>query len=270
VAQPGLRALDLTDTAATAHLIAEISPDWVFCPAGLTHVDYCEEHPEEARRVNRDAPAAAAAEAARAGAGFAYYSTEYVFDGKSGPYAEDAPTCPLSHYGRSKREGEEAVRAANPRTLVLRTTVVYGPEPQGKNFVYQLLRRARQRERMTIPVDQVSSPTYNADLAAASIELAARGLTGLYHIAGSAILDRYAFARIVCEVFELDASLLQPVTTAALRQRAARPLCAGLRIDRARGVLATPLRPPAEGLTAMKRALAATTSVDTLSSRPVA
>ena len=255
VATPGLSFLDIADHAATARAVKEASADWIFCPAALTHVDYCEEHPDEALRVNRDAAATAARAAASAGAGFVFYSTEYVFDGTAGPYAEDDPVNPLSHYGRSKLEGERAVTAANPRSLVLRTTVVYGPEPQGKNFVYQLLRRGRAGERMTIPVDQVSSPTYNVDLAAASVELVERGLTGVYHVAGSAVLDRFAFARLACDVFGLDPALLEPVTTASLRQRAARPLQAGLRVDRARAALDAPLRPPAEGLRAMRASL---------------
>ena len=254
---PGTRPLDVADGAATGRLIAALAPDWVFCPAGLTHVDYCEDHPEDAFRANRDAPAAAARAAAGPGAGFVYYSTEYVFDGATGPYGEDDRPNPLSVYGRSKLEGEQAVGAANPRVLVLRTTVVYGPEPQGKNFVYQLLRRLRAGQRTTVPADQRSSPTYNQDLAAATVELAERGLTGVWHLAGPALLDRHAFALVACEVFGHDPALVIPVTTAALGQRAPRPLNAGLRIDRARSRLASPLRGPREGLEAMRAAVEA-------------
>ncbi|MBI4592576.1 MAG: SDR family oxidoreductase, partial [Candidatus Rokubacteria bacterium] len=184
VPQAGTRFLDIADAAATERLIDEVTPDWVFCPAALTRVDYCEDHPEEAFLLNRDAPAVAARAAARRGAGFVFYSSEYVFDGTAGPYGEDDPVNPLSVYGRSKLEGERRVLAENPRALVVRTTVAYGPEPQGKNFVYQLQRRARAGERMTVPADQRSSPTYNADLAAASVELAERGLCGVFHVAG--------------------------------------------------------------------------------------
>jgi dTDP-4-dehydrorhamnose reductase len=255
VPQPGTRPLDLADVAAAERLVAEVAPDWVFCPAGLTHVDYCEDHADEAFGLNRDAPAAVARAAARRGAGFVYFSSEYVFDGTAGPYGEDDPPNPLSVYGRSKLEGERAAVAGNLRTLVVRTTVVYGPEPQGKNFVYQLLRRARAGERMTVPVDQRSSPTCNADLAAAVVELAERGERGVLHVAGPDVLDRHAFARLACEVFGLDPGFLVPVTTAELRQRAARPLNAGLRIDRVRARVTVPLRPPREGLAAMRRAL---------------
>jgi dTDP-4-dehydrorhamnose reductase len=255
VPQPGTRLLDLTDLAATERLIAEVEPDWVVCPAGLTHVDRCEDHPDEAMAVNRDAPAAAARAAAKRGAGFVYFSTEYVFDGTAGPYAEDDPINPLSVYGRSKLEGERRAAAENPRTVVIRTTVVYGPEPQGKNFVYQMLRRARDGEPIRAPRDQISSPTYNVDLAAATVELIERDFHGVLHVAGPAVLDRYAFAQEVCAVFGLDQGLVEPVATSALGQRARRPLRAGLAIDRARGLLRTPLRSPREALSDMRRAL---------------
>jgi dTDP-4-dehydrorhamnose reductase len=257
VPQPGTRLLDLTDGDATGRLIAALGPDWVFCPAGLTLVDYCEDHAAEAFRANRDAPAVAAQAAAASGAGFVYYSTEYVFDGATGPYGEDERPNPLSVYGQSKLEGERAVRDVNPRAVVVRTTVVYGPEPQGKNFVYQLLRRVRAGERVTVPADQRSSPTYNQDLAAATVELVEGGLTGVWHLAGPLRLDRHAFAVAACQVFGLDPALIVAVTTAALGQRAPRPLDAGLRIDRARSRLTTPLRGPREGLEAMREALGA-------------
>jgi dTDP-4-dehydrorhamnose reductase len=252
---PGSRPLDLVDAAAVEAILDEVAPDWVFCPAGLTHVDHCEDHAAEAFTANRDASAAAAGAAARRGAGFVYYSTEYVFDGRDGPYGEEDPLRPLSVYGRSKGEGEAAVRAANPRAVVVRTTVAYGPEPQGKNFVCQVLRRGRAGEPIRVPQDQWSSPTYNVDLAAASVELAERDLPGLLHVVGPEVLDRAAFARLVLEVFALDPGLLRPVATAELGQRAARPLRAGLRIDRARALLRTPLRSPLAGLRAMREAL---------------
>jgi dTDP-4-dehydrorhamnose reductase len=253
--QPGTRALDLTDTSATERMIAETEPDWVVCPAGLTHVDYCEDHPDEAMAINRDAPAAAARAAAKRGAGFVYFSTEYVFDGLAGPYAEDDRVDPLSVYGLSKLEGERRVAEENPRALVIRTTVVYGPEPQGKNFVYQVLRRVRAGEAMRVPADQRSSPTYNVDLAAATVELIERDHQGVIHVAGPTVLDRHAFALEVCAAFGLDAGRVAAVETASLGQRARRPLRAGLVVDRARRLLRTPLRTPREALAEMRRTL---------------
>lgn len=254
------RRLDILDLDATGRLIAEAGAAWVFFPAGVTHVDWCEDHRAEAMAANRDAPAAAAREARRHGAGFVYFSTEYVFDGKRGPYGESDPTNPLSVYGVSKLEGERAVLAATSRALVVRTTVVYGPEPRGKNFVCQLLRRAETGERMRVPVDQRSSPTYNQDLAAAVVALAERGHAGVVHVAGPEVLDRHAFALLVCETFGLDPGFIEPVATADLGQRAPRPLDAGLRIDLVRRLVPARLRGPREGLAAMRDALR---SVDT-------
>jgi dTDP-4-dehydrorhamnose reductase len=253
----GASRLDITEGAAVEDVIAAARPDWIFCPAGLTHVDYCEEHPDEAFAVNRDGPLHAARVGQRLGAGFVYFSTEYIFDGAAGPYAEDDPARPLSRYGLSKLEGERAILAEVPRSLVLRTAVVYGPERQQKNFVYQLIRNCRSGQGMRIPVDQVSSPTFNVDLAAATAELCEGGLTGVYHVAGDGVLDRFDFARLACEVFELDPSNLSPVPTAALGQKAARPLRGGLVIAKARAALRTLLRSPEEGLRAMRAALEA-------------
>ena len=93
-AYPGLVRLDLADGASLVRLLGDLRPDWVLCPAALSHVDYCEEHPDEAFAVNVHAPFAAAKTAARAGAGFVYYSSDYVFDGVGGPFVEEHPLRP--------------------------------------------------------------------------------------------------------------------------------------------------------------------------------
>ena len=252
---PGLVPLDVTDPAAVERAVAAARPDWILCAGALTAVDYCEEHPEDARAINRDGALAAARAGQRLGAGFVFFSTEYVFDGAAGPYAEEAPARPLSQYGQSKWEGERAVLGEVARALVVRTTVVYGPDRQEKNFVYQLLRACRSEQAMRIPSDQVSSPTYNVDLAAAVVECCERELRGVYHLAGDGVLDRFAFARLACEIFELDPGRLTSVPTAALGQKAPRPLRGGLRIAKARAALRTPLRSPEAGLRAMRAAL---------------
>jgi dTDP-4-dehydrorhamnose reductase len=254
---PGLIRLDFADARAVERVIAEARPDWVLCPAALSHVDYCEEHPDEAFAANLHAPLAAAQAAARAGAGFVYYSSDYVFDGSAGPYAEEAPPRPLGVYGRSKADGEQAILGALERALVLRTSVVYGPERQEKNFAYQLIRACRSGQPFRPAVDQHASPSYNEDVAAATVECCERELRGIWHLAGADTLDRMAFARLVCRVFDLDGSSLTPATTAELKQKAARPLDGGLRIAKARAQLATRLRGAEDGLRAMRTALAA-------------
>ena len=254
-ATPGLDPLDLADHAAVARAVAAARPDWVFCPAGLSFVDYCEDHVGEALAANRDGPAAAARAAETAGAGFVFYSSDYVFDGAAGPFGEEDTPRPQSVYGRSKHEGEQAVMTACRRAVVIRTSVVYGPERQEKNFVYQLIRACREGRGFRLAVDQRVSPSYNPDVAAASVEMCERGLAGLWHIAGPEVLDRYAFALLVCKEFGLDASRLTAITTAALAQKASRPLDGGLKVAKAQAVLKASLRSPAEGLHAMREFL---------------
>jgi dTDP-4-dehydrorhamnose reductase len=253
--QPDTRALDLADAAAVERCVAECAPDWVVCPAALTAVDHCESHPDQAMAANRDGPAAAARAAAKRGAGFVYFSSEYVFDGLAGPYREEDPVNPQSVYARSKLEGEQRAVEENPRTIVIRTTVVYGPERQGKNTVYQILGRARRGEPIRVPKDQRTSPTYNVDLAEATVELIERDFRGTLNVAGPVVMDRHAFALEVCRVFGLDARLVEGVTTSSLGQPARRPLNAGLVVDRARALVRTPLRAPREALEDMRRAL---------------
>ena len=254
---PGLVPLDFTDAAAADRVIAETRPDWVICPAALSHVDYCEEHADEAYAANLHAPLGAAKAATKAGAGFVYYSSDYVFDGVGGPYTEEASPRPLGVYGLSKWQGEQAVLTTLERALVIRTSVVYGPERQEKNFVYQLIRACRGRQPFRPAVDQRASPSYNEDVATATVECCERELRGTWHLAGADTLDRMAFAQLVCRVFDLDGSNLTPATTAQLKQKAARPLDGGLRIDKAHAKLRTPLRGAEAGLRAMREALAA-------------
>jgi dTDP-4-dehydrorhamnose reductase len=249
--------LDLGDLGSIEREILSRAPGAVFLPSGFTWVDGCEDDPLKVRLINALAPEAAAKAAARLNIPLVFYSTDYVFGAEGGPYDELRAPSPLGVYGVSKLEGELRVQEAWPGSLVLRTNVVYGPEPQGKNFVYQLLKSLKQGKAMSCPVDQISSPTYNTDLARASIDLVEKGLNGLWNVAGPELMDRYSFARLAARIFELDASLLKPVRTSELQQRAARPLGAGLSIGKLKLALGwTPLSPEA-GLTRMQEALEA-------------
>jgi dTDP-4-dehydrorhamnose reductase len=250
---PGGLSADLEELAArpsrAEELVARAAPGAVVVAAGMTWVDGCERQPALADAVNRDGPAALARAAATAGARTVYLSTEYVFDGRDGPYDEDRPITPLSAYGRSKAEGEGAVREADPDALVVRTTVVYGPEAHGRNFAYQLAARLGRGEAMPVPADQVSSPTYNPDLAAALVGLLDAGTRGVVNVAGPEVMDRVAFARRLATAMGLDAGLVVPRTTAELGQEAPRPLDAGLEVGRLRRLLpGLVLRAPEEAV----------------------
>lgn len=254
-ALPHLVALNTVNLMAVDQLLDRLWPDWVFYPAGLSWVDLCERESDRCFFENVHLPTAVAVRAARHGAGFVYFSSEYVFDGAAGPYDETATSRPINVYGRSKLVAEQELLNVNTEVILVRTTVVYGPEFQQKNFVYQLISKLHRHESILVPNDQVSTPTYNFDLAAASVECAARRVTGTINLVGPDRLDRCAFALVACRIFGLDERLVVPRPTAELGQLAPRPLNAGLINDRARRVLSSRLRGVEDGLRAMQMAL---------------
>ena len=229
--RPGWTAVDLATVseAEADELVRRFEIATIYCIGGMTHVDGCETTPELARRVNCEGPAILAGVAAKRGARFVYFSTDYVFNGRNGPYAEDAPADPICAYGRSKWQGELAVRDAHPVALVIRTTTVYGPDPNGRNFLYSLRKGLAGTKPFRVPADQVATPTYSVDLAAAVVALTESGAQGVFHVAGPDVVSRLEFARRAAAVMGLDAANLSGASTAELAQIAARPLRAGLR-----------------------------------------
>ena len=235
----GLLHLDLLDEAAIRTTIDQVRPSLCVVSGALTNVERCEGEPELAMALNARAPAIAAAACHAVGGRTIFLSTEYVFDGKAGPYGEDDPVSPISVYGRTKLEGERGVRVANPLALVVRTTVVFSFSPGDKNFVMQLIERLGSGATMRVPVDQVSSPTW-APFLGETIAALAAGVTGVIHVAGGEVMDRVAFAVRAAGALGLDPRLIEPIRTSELGQRARRPLDAGLRVARLASLGITP------------------------------
>jgi dTDP-4-dehydrorhamnose reductase len=228
-------ALDLATIASKAdaeRALGDHALDAIYCIAGMTNVEGCEDTPELAHFINCRGPEMLAKVASEREIPFVYFSTEYVFDGYAGPYAEEDATNPLSVYGKSKLAGEVAVTAACGHALILRTTVVYGQDFGQKNYVYSLMRVLSAGKEMKVPQDQVSTPTYNRDLAKATIEMVKAGATGIFHVCGPERMDRLEFATTVAEFLGLDRGLLAGMPTSALGQKAPRPLSAGMSIGK--------------------------------------
>jgi dTDP-4-dehydrorhamnose reductase len=226
----GWPALDLETVSASEaeEMVCRLEIATIYCVGGMTNVDACESGFELARRVNCDGPAILAAAAEKRGVRFVYFSTDYVFSGQNGPYGEDTPGDPICAYGKSKWLGERAVQDAHPAALVIRTTGVYGPDPNARNFLYSLRKALMGTKPFRVPDDQISTPTYNLDLAAAVVALAESGAQGVFHVTGPNFVSRLEFARRAAAVMGLDPANLSGVSTAELAQIAARPLRAGL------------------------------------------
>jgi len=230
--------LDLAEAADRPEIAASAlsGVTAVYCCGGMTDVEECESAEADAFRVNSLGPAVLAHAAARRGLPFVYFSTEYVFDGKSGPYDETGRPAPLSVYGRSKREGEIAILSVHSRAVILRTTVVYGPDPGGRNFLYGLRRALLAGKPMHVASDQISTPTYNLDLARVAVDLVEAGASGIFHVCGPERVSRLQFALKAAALMGLDGSPIRGVATAELKQRAPRPLNAGLATSRLPGL----------------------------------
>ena len=197
--------LDLTDLVWTRTTIRLLEPDLIVNAAAYTAVDRAEEEHELARAVNSIAPAMLAEEAARLGAGFVHYSTDYIFDGDKGePYLEDDQPNPLNAYGETKLEGERAIQETGTAALILRTSWVYGLRRE--NFVTKVFQWADEKPEIKIVADQVSRPTWSLRIAGATVEILRRNIEagrfpencrGVFHIASSSAVSRYGWAKAI-------------------------------------------------------------------------
>ncbi|MCB1514521.1 MAG: dTDP-4-dehydrorhamnose reductase [Hyphomicrobiaceae bacterium] len=223
----GRPTLDLTRADTIGAVLRAVCPDLLVNAAAYTAVDKAESEPEQAHQVNATGAGNAAAAAHAAGIPILHISTDYVFDGsKSGAYLETDPTGPAGVYGRSKLAGEEAVAAANPQHLILRTAWVYSPF--GNNFVKTMLRLAESRDTLSVVDDQRGSPTYAPHLADAVLKIAQQlsmqagdhAVWGVYHAVGGGETTWCGLAR---EVLRLSALRGGPHATVAAIPTSAYP-----------------------------------------------
>jgi dTDP-4-dehydrorhamnose reductase len=252
--------IDLTaGTQIGAWLDSQASglPDVVVNAAAYTKVDSCESETELAYRTNALAPAEWARQLSERGVRFVHLSTDYVFTGDGDrPYREDDPTDPKTVYGSTKRAGEIAVLEADPTSLVVRTSWVFGP---GRNFVVAILDQAARRRSgeqsgpLKVVDDQLGAPTSAADLAEALLELCRRGgarsdgVCGLLHLRNSEEATWYGFARAILDQAGYSDLEIEPVPTSAFETAAPRPAYSVLNCDRA-AELGIVLRPWSEAL----------------------
>ena len=228
-------AADFSKPDALAATIAAVKPDLIVNAAAHTAVDKAESEPDLAQAINADAPGVLARSAAARGAWLVHYSTDYVFDGSGDqPRREDAPTGPLSVYGRTKLDGENQIRASGCRHLILRTSWVYAA--RGGNFAKTMLRLAASKSELNVIDDQVGAPT-GAELLADLTALMARAaqaqpeLAGTYHAVAAGATSWHGYARLVIETarargvpLTLPADALRAIPTSAYPTPAPRPL----------------------------------------------
>ena len=253
---------DLSQPERLAQTVLDWRPDVIVNAAAHTAVDKAESEPELARCLNATAPAALAQAAAQIGALLVHYSTDYVFNGQGDqPWQEGDATGPLSVYGQTKREGEQAIVASGCAHLIFRTSWVFAA--RGGNFAKTMLRLAAERERLTVIDDQFGAPT-GADLIAdvtahairASLQQPALG--GLYHLVagGQTTWHGYAShviaqARLIQPGLALKVSEIAPVPTSAFPTPAKRPLNSRLATHKLQDTFGLVLSPWQQGVNRM-------------------
>lgn len=253
-------ALDITRQAAVRQSITETQPSLVINAAAYTAVDKAEQEPAIAFAVNRDAPGYIAKACANAGIPLLHISTDYVFDGeKQGAYDEDDDVNPLSVYGRSKWEGEEAIRNNLDRHIILRTSWVFGV--YGRNFVYTIIRLARQREELRIVNDQHGGPTPANAIAGALLDICRRianggfNRWGTYHYCGQPQTTWFHFAKAIVDAgknkSDYQLKHIYPISTAEYPTPAQRPKNSVLNCDKIRNAFGIEPADWSDGLRAM-------------------
>lgn len=206
------------------------APEVILNCGALTHVDYCEQHPQESYDKTVKSQQTALAWAQKYNAKMVYISTDYVFDGETGPYRETDAVHPISVYAEHKLQAEQETLAQSATHLVLRVTNVYGDEERGKNFVARIVQQARDGQKLTLnlPVDQYATPVNAYDVARALLLLLNDNKQGIYHIASTDFLNRVELALKVLNYFPGAEYELHPKLTSELHQPAKRPLMGGL------------------------------------------
>ena len=231
---PGPLTADFSNPESLATTVRAVAPQIIVNAAAHTAVDKAEAEPDFARTLNATAPAVLAREAAVLGAWLLHYSTDYVFDGSgSTPWLEDSPTGPLSVYGATKLEGEQAIRTSGCKHLILRTSWVYAA--RGGNFAKTMLKLARERDQLTVIDDQIGAPTgadLLADLSAHTLRTALQrpDVAGTYHAVAHGQTSWHGYARHVIETaraagqpIKVAAAAILPVPTSAFPTPARRP-----------------------------------------------
>lgn len=216
---------DLSNLPGLAATVRQVAPQLIVNAAAYTAVDKAESEHQLAHRINADAPAVLAQEAAALNAWLVHYSTDYVFDGSGNrPWQEDDATGPLSSYGSSKLAGETAIQASNAKALIFRTSWVYAA--RGGNFARTMLRLAQEGDTLNVVNDQIGAPTSAeliADITAHAIRHAMQGAdtahhSGIYHLVAAGETSWYAYARMVLQHAKLAGMALkvQPDTLGSI------------------------------------------------------
>lgn len=251
--------MDIGEQSDVDRVIDLVKPDHIIHTAAMTQVDDCELDHESCDRANVDAVRYIVDAAERNDCHLVHISTDFIFNGKEGPYDEEGVADPLSYYGIAKWKGEQIVQKSKLRWAILRTVLVYGivDNMSRSNIVLWAKGALEKGNPINVVDDQFRSPTLAEDLADGCILAVDKNATGIYNISGK---DQYSIidlVRTVADYYGLDKSLIKPVSSKTLNQPAKRPPITGFILDKARRELGYNPHSFVEGIALMERQMAA-------------
>lgn len=222
--------LNILDKINLGALINLLKPDIIINLAALTNVDICEKKPVLAREINTKGVENICD---IFNGKIIQISTDYVFDGKKGPYSESDKVSPLSIYGSTKLEAEKLVMSHNPENLVLRGNVLYDHNTHSKaSFLDWVVDSLFDKIPINVVNDQINNPTWSQSMAKIIMLSIDKGISGIYHWGDAEFISRYDFALKIGRKFKLDTNLIKPISTKELGQFAPRPLKSGLKSNK--------------------------------------
>ncbi len=222
--------LDITDLEQIKSTFTNFKPDVIINLASFTDVDGCELNPEKAYLLNTKSVEMLSD---NFNGQFIQISSDYVFDGYNGPYSEDDDTNPLSVYGKTKLESEKVLQDSRIDWCLLRTNVLFDYYNSTEaSFVKWVIDSLKSNKSINVVDDQWNNPTWTQSLAEIIELVINKNVKGLYNYGGADYLNRFEFAKIIADIFNLDKALISPISTNSLNQAASRPLMGGLKTEK--------------------------------------
>ena len=216
-------AMDVTDEAQAGDQLKALKPEVIIHTAALTDVDECERTPEKAKKINSEGTKITARIAEELGARLVYISSDYVFNGETGSYAEGDLPDPVNRYGESKLLAEQYAQQFCSRVLIVRTTIFGLKVPPIIGLMESLVDAMRRGGTLTRFVDQYFTPLYSGHFSEIVLQLIGMGATGIFHIGAPEKISRFAFAQEVAKIFAPGYSEIRPVPFKQIDGLARRP-----------------------------------------------
>lgn len=228
--------LDIVNKKNVKELLNKYEPDVIINCAANTDVDFCEANHSLCRKVNTEG-LYNIIKYSKKNVKIIQISSDYIFDGKRGPYSETDPTHPLNFYGKSKLEAENILIGSNKKYIILRMNGLYTSNFKFNNFLSWLYFELKNNNQLKVVNDQISNPTYIDLFSDVIMKCILMDANGIFNYGSSNFLSRYDFAFLFCKIFKFDERLIVPVTTRELGQQANRPLNTSLKTNKIESIL---------------------------------